>query len=648
MRHLVACVLLLAGGMAAQVAPTTIQRDALGMHDLSSGASPVSGALANACNYCHITHRAGAEGPLWNQTLSTSSYTLNPTGSDATSTQTSTGTTTTTSPITPPIVASASAIGKTSRLCLSCHDGTVAVGQTVSYGALQLSGSMRSLGTQLETSHPFSLKLPMQDSPDLVSSLVASQLTGDLTNSVHLVNGNIECDSCHNVHYQNVDPLSPKFLSLDNKSGKLCLACHGDEPRTLNSKENPLGQWLASAHAVSTAQVGLNAALGGYSTIAEFACQSCHTAHNSAGGGLVRQASTQIPNVDTASRSCLICHDGSDNMSQPIANVLAEVQKSGHLFADSSNPHALGEPVILDHNRHATCADCHQPHAARQTASFNLPPELRPAQAGMSGVAMDGTIVPGGATKQFETCLRCHGASQGKQTLPIFGYMPIRATSSTDPLNLIPEFSDSATSTHPVMRDRRGTSEPSLLASMWDITGKIATRPMGLRLYCTDCHNSDANREFGGTGPNGPHGSRNFHILERPYTESQVAPGTWPTGGPGTPIVNLSQNPPLDPAVPGPYTMCAKCHDLSIIMTNSSFLQHSGHITAGISCSVCHSAHGVAAGSPGTTGARLINFDLNVVAPLNGVVAYNTATCTLRCHMMDHNPDGSITPAPAL
>jgi hypothetical protein len=24
---------------------------------------------------------------------------------------------------------------------------------------------------------------------------------------------------------------------------------------------------------------------------------------------------------------------------------------------------------------------------------------------------------------------------------------------------------------------------------------------------CIECHNSDNNREFGGTGPNGPHGS---------------------------------------------------------------------------------------------------------------------------------------------
>ena len=45
---------------------------------------------------------------------------------------------------------------------------------------------------------------------------------------------------------------------------------------------------------------------------------------------------------------------------------------------------------------------------------------------------------------------------------------------------------------------------------------------MGTQIFCTDCHNSDDNREFGGTGPNGPHGSTLTHILERDYEFSQA------------------------------------------------------------------------------------------------------------------------------
>jgi hypothetical protein len=36
---------------------------------------------------------------------------------------------------------------------------------------------------------------------------------------------------------------------------------------------------------------------------------------------------------------------------------------------------------------------------------------------------------------------------------------------------------------------------------------------------CLECHNSDDNREFGGTGP---HGSKWGHILERRYELSQA------------------------------------------------------------------------------------------------------------------------------
>ena len=55
----------------------------------------------------------------------------------------------------------------------------------------------------------------------------------------------------------------------------------------------------------------------------------------------------------------------------------------------------------------------------------------------------------------------------------------------------------------------------------------------------------------GGTGPNGPHGSVNSHILELNYQFSQAAI-------PGGPVTNTFPNP--DTSVAGPFAMCAKCH----------------------------------------------------------------------------------------
>ena len=70
-----ACVLFLAALSGAQTIPTT---DVLGVHDLSSGNSPLHGPNANACIYCHAPHNALANPALWNQTLSTKQYILFP------------------------------------------------------------------------------------------------------------------------------------------------------------------------------------------------------------------------------------------------------------------------------------------------------------------------------------------------------------------------------------------------------------------------------------------------------------------------------------------------------------------------------------------------------------------------------------------
>ena len=103
----------------------------------------------------------------------------------------------------------------------------------------------------------------------------------------------------------------------------------------------------------------------------------------------------------------------------------------------------------------------------------------------------------------------------------------------------------------------------------------------------------------------------------------------------------------------GPYAMCAKCHNLNIVFSaaeHADFRQLARHCTFthvqtdGFTCSVCHTSHGMGANSSTVTGERLVNFDVNVVAPNNGTIAYNhgTGNCTLVCHNVTHNADGSV------
>ena len=618
-----ALLLLLIIVLTGRTLRSQITGDALGVHSLGPGSSsPISGARPDPCAYCHATH-SGLNMGLWNQKLTTQGYTTY-----TSNTEKNLGT----QPV----------LGGASNQCLSCHDGTVAVGATVAYGQVTTHGSMYAtdvFGSNMQSSHPFSLALPLKDNVNLVATLATSGQTADTTGAVKLINGNIECSSCHNPHVQAKDPMSLNFLVKDSSNGQLCLACH-DPSRTGAGQVNQLADWTTSVHALSQSKISPAAGVGTYPTVASDACNACHAPHNAAGTArLLRGVNEQ---------DCIACHNGGTNISpMPVyANVFAEyaTPKVGHPFPTSTNPHDAAETTLLNNNRHATCVDCHNAHGSQEVAAFSPAPTIRISQKNVAGIsASDGTGVLTPAVNQYENCLRCHGTSSGKQVLPIYGYFPVRAVSAGDPLNLVPQFALTATSSHPVMHTRSSPwPQPSLLANMVNLDGITVGRAMGTQVFCTDCHNSDDNRESGGTGANGPHGSRWTHILERRYEFSQ-------TTLPGGLINNLFPNPDL--SVNGPYAMCAKCHDLTNqIMKNTSFNDHAAHINAGFSCSTCHTAHGIGASSGTITGERLVDFDMNVVAQNAGLpISYSRATnsCTLVCHGVAHTggPGGTTTSA---
>ncbi|MGC2621019.1 MAG: cytochrome c3 family protein [Acidobacteriaceae bacterium] len=601
--------------MRAQVAG-----DAMGVHNLGPGTrSPIKGARPDSCSYCHAAH-SGLNSGLWNQRLTKQTYTTYSSDTEVNNTR-------------------QPRLGEVSNQCLSCHDGTVAVGATVAYGQVATQGTMNTqdvFGSNMQASHPFSLITPLKDNIDLVASLAASGKTADATGAVKLIAGNVECTSCHNPHVQAIDQVSQNFLVKDGARGQLCLACH-DPTRTMASHVNPLADWATSAHAVSTSKIAAQANVGSYTTVRADACIACHTPHNASGvSRLLRGANEQ---------DCIACHNGANISPMPsYANVFAEyaAPKVGHPLPSSTSPHDIAESVLLNNNRHATCVDCHSAHGSEAVGVFPPAPLIRVSQRDVAGIsASDGISVLTPAVNQYENCLRCHGTSAGKQVLPIYGYFPVRAVAAGDPLNLIPQFAVMSTSSHPVMHVRSSSlPQPSLRTAMLNLDGVTRGRAMGTQIFCTDCHNSDDNREFGGSGANGPHGSRWTHILERRYEFSQ-------TTAPGMLITNLFQNPDL--SVNGPYSLCGKCHDLANqVVKNTSWKQHSLHINAGFSCSTCHTAHGMGAVSGSISGERLVNFDVNVVAPNGGLpISYSRAsnTCALVCHGVAHNANGTVTTA---
>jgi predicted CXXCH cytochrome family protein len=654
MKFWLGCVAVLALCVGAQA---QFIGDVLGGHDLSpSGQSPIKGGLLPACQYCHAPHSGVGKGPLWAQAFSTQTYTLY------------NSTTTTNQTMAQPPVAGPSS------LCLSCHDGTIgpATGtlSATPYGQIKLQGKMNQgdiLGTNLQTSHPFSFN-KLQDSPDLVSTLVTGHLTADPTKHVRLIRGNVECQSCHNPHVQNTDPVSLNFLVLNSTGGSLCLACHGTTPRTVNNLPNPLVPWPTNIHATAVNATLTAAYVGPYATVAQNSCSSCHVEHNAnSPARLLRGSTPVLANMDSATENCINCHNGNNNIVPALPNVYAEFSKTtpnatmaAHPYPAGVNTHDAAEATLLNNNRHSTCVDCHNPHGSQAVgANFPNPPQIRVSQAAANGIlASDGVTVLTPAQNQFDNCLRCHGTSTGKPTTSAFGYLPTWAVSyAADPFNVIQQFAATSSSSHPVLQVSNSPyPQPSLLSKMLMEDGVTQGRMMGTQIFCTDCHNSDDNREFGGAGPNGPHGSVYPHILERRYEMSQVSPGIFPAGGPGSPITNLfpGQLVSAGGAAPGPWALCGKCHNLTNVLGNtSSFQYHSDHVgTDGFSCSVCHTAHGMGGTSANITGERMVNFDTKVVAPnaldstgLTLGISYSRAknTCILVCHMESHNYDGSVT-----
>jgi len=154
------------------------------------------------CIFCHAPHNAQTipEAPLWNHQSTTATYTL----------YSGPGT----------MKATVGQPGAVSKLCLSCHDGTVAIGNfgTITTNTGYVTGKSL-IGTNLSNDHPigftYDAALVAADS-GLVSptTVVAAGLP--------LFSSKLECSTCHGVH----DNTNAPFLRKTNASSALCLTCH--------------------------------------------------------------------------------------------------------------------------------------------------------------------------------------------------------------------------------------------------------------------------------------------------------------------------------------------------------------------------------------------------------------------------------------
>jgi len=534
-------------------------------HNLSiSGPGQLRAASeTQVCIFCHTPHKGTRDIPyLWNRQDQTTSYI--PYRSST-------------------LFATVGQPTGASKLCLSCHDGTIALGALVSrseevpfQGGLRFMPAGRTrLWTDLSDDHPVSF---VYDA-DLVQKKLELTLPSLLPPQIRLDgSGQLQCTACHDPH----DDTFGKFLVMSNEFSYLCTSCHD------------LQGWALSSHAISPAQWS-----GGgtdpwpdtdFQTVAENGCENCHRPHTAPRHELLLKHIFEEDN-------CLVCHN-SNVASTDIESELAKPY--GHFVQDYTALHDAPEDFTsAGVPKHVECEDCHNPHQVKSDPAMD-PRSVAGPNIGVRGLDSGGMQVDR-AQYLYEICYKCHADYNMVTTLPV--------TRQIDQLNTRLEFDLGNPSFHPVEFQGVNPDVPSLLQP-YSTTSIIS---------CTDCHNSDDS-----IGPRGPHGSTFEYLLEKNYR-----------------TIDFTQENPSS------YELCYKCHSRDSILSNQSFSDHSKHIVEkNTPCSACHDPHGISAlqGNP-INNSHLINFDLTIVLPNSlGRLEFEdlgrlAGQCFLNCHGKEHNPE---------
>lgn len=172
------------------------------------------------CVVCHTPHGGDTtvvDAPLWNHALTTKTFQLY---------------------TSPTLNATVSQPDGASKLCLSCHDGTVAVDSFGGATGTQLMTGGAAVGVgpkDLTDDHPISFiyntALATADgglfdpaSRTVIIGSGSKTKTGTI-NDVMLYNGKLQCSSCHDVH-NNFVAGTGALLRITTAGSALCLACH--------------------------------------------------------------------------------------------------------------------------------------------------------------------------------------------------------------------------------------------------------------------------------------------------------------------------------------------------------------------------------------------------------------------------------------
>jgi len=537
-----AVLLVFALSLLGLGAPRALATVAATKHNFSvfSSAAVKTVTTTKICVFCHAPHNANPSGPLWNRADSGATYNIYQ--SDT-------------------VVATMGQPTGSSKLCLSCHDGTIAIGSIlnltgvtgpttlpvtgpgVTAGKLT-SASTAFIGTDLRDDHPLSFDYALS-----YPANVEIKPSTSLPAEVKLDKNNmVQCTSCHDPH----GTIYPSFMVTSLENGVLCEACH--DKRYWNTNPSVHRDSVATWNQSGENPYHLDMGSAGFTddTPQIQSCLACHRGHGGmAGKSLLKGTNPLSGLIEDEEWTCLNCHNGNV-ASKDIDSMFIRLSK--HDVKGVSGAHIpsrgfSGDPVRetatnLGTNRHAECVDCHNPHGAEAgnhtIGGLNgniIAPNLlgswgvKPTTWPLSGPALIYQVVdftsttPGGDNLEGYLCLKCH-------SYYAYGIMPPDVPSGNADGSIVREsdptedFNINNEGFHPVFGLGKNrplpTANPNWPANGLGLTNTftyIDFSGVGTRtgffnvthestMTCTDCHGPDS-----ASDPQGPHASNNKWVL---------------------------------------------------------------------------------------------------------------------------------------
>ena len=381
-RYSVVILCVLGSGIAALAMAQGVSDIANTPHNLSiSGPGPVQAVTEDQiCVFCHTPHGAtNAPGaPLWNRQLSQQTYTPY-----------------TSSSLDAEVIAGQLAQpAGSSKLCLSCHDGSLAIGAVnvlggevdvdvtmtgvgvggvMPPGAGTQTGATRNLGTDLTNDHPISLTYDttlanadgeLRD-PAVETHIALRQPSVRPPIPLEATGPGgeeqLQCGSCHDAHIvESGTSAGQKFLRLNRfqestpaqgayseSQDIVCLGCHEKEA------------WSTSAHASSTVADETYGAVAALARdfpdglpVWQAACMNCHDTHTVHGARrLLREGTDSLSTPKSGGNSaveetCYQCHSSApiiSNAANQVRDIASEFARARRMPIDSGDQQAAIE-----------------------------------------------------------------------------------------------------------------------------------------------------------------------------------------------------------------------------------------------------------------------------------------------------------------